>query len=110
MNNKRRKKIDRIYDALMSVDTQENLSADFKKIQKEIDSILYDEQDAFDNLPEGLQYSYNGQRSEEAIASLEEASDIIGEYQFLRDEEKKDTSVVDDIVNRAADCLYDAML
>lgn len=36
-----------------------------------------EEQEAFENLPENLQYSERGERMEESIASLDEALDAI---------------------------------
>ena len=42
-------------------------------------SILSEEQDAFDNMPEGLQGSYRGMCSEDAIDSMEEASEKLDE-------------------------------
>lgn len=40
-----------------------------------LDEILSDEQDAFDNMPEGLQSSERGETMEEGIYNMEEARD-----------------------------------
>lgn len=55
-------------------------------LKDELDTILSEEQEAFDNMPEGLQCSARGEASEEAIglmedaaSSIEEAIDAIGE-------------------------------
>lgn len=48
-------------------------------INDEIENVLQEEQLSFDNMPENLQYSSNGERSEEAIENLEEAHEKIQE-------------------------------
>ena len=45
----------------------------------ELSSILSEEQDAFDNMPEGLQSSYRGICSEDSIDNMEEASEKLDE-------------------------------
>ena len=45
----------------------------------ELSSILSEEQDAFDNMPEGLQSSYRGMCSEDAIDNMEETSEKLDE-------------------------------
>ena len=47
------------------------------EINDEIEDILSDEEDAFDNMPEGLQYSLNGERSEAAIDALSESTELV---------------------------------
>ncbi len=47
------------------------------EINNEIEDILSDEEDAFDNMPEGLQYSLNGERSEAAIDALSESTELV---------------------------------
>lgn len=42
-----------------------------------LEGVRDEEQDAFDNLPEGLQYSERGEMMEEAIDNLDEAIDYI---------------------------------
>ena len=54
MNKNRREKINMLKAKLQS--TQSEL----KQISSELSSILSEEQDAFDNMPEGLQSSYRG--------------------------------------------------
>ena len=50
-----------------------------KEANKKLSSILSEEQDAFDNMPEGLQSSYRGMCSEDAIDNMEEASEKLDE-------------------------------
>lgn len=40
-------------------------------LRSRIDSVKSDEQDAFDNMPEGLQQSDRGQKAEEACSCLD---------------------------------------
>ena len=42
-------------------------------LKDELDAILSEEQEAFDNMPEGLQCSTRGEESEEAIGQMEDA-------------------------------------
>lgn len=103
MNNKRRKEIkDIIYLANKS-------NTNFKDLYKVIEKILNEEQDAFDNMPENLQYSINGQCSENAICSLEEAIECIEEYNDLSLEDKKDMEIIEDTIEDIIDCLKDAI-
>lgn len=50
-----------------------------KEANKKLSSILSEEQDAFDNMPEGLQSSYRGMCSEDAIDGMEEVSEKLDE-------------------------------
>lgn len=73
MNNTRRR---RINELKMQIDFVNN---QLKDASKRLSSILNEEQDAFDNMPEGLQNSCRGMCSEDAIDSMEEASDKLDE-------------------------------
>ena len=73
MNKQRREKIRQLKTQIDLIKT------DLKKASSELFSILNEEQDAFDNMPEGLQSSYRGMCSEDAIDSMEEASDKLDE-------------------------------
>ena len=61
MNNQRRKCLQNIVDAL---ETQ----------KQEIESLTEEEQEAFDNMPEGIQYSKRGETMGENISELEDAA------------------------------------
>lgn len=70
----RREKINKAKSRLSSVQTE------LKSISSELSEILNEEQDTFDNMPEGLQQSsYRGMCSEDAIDSMEEASENLDE-------------------------------
>ena len=73
MNKQRREKIRQLKTQIDLIKT------DLKKTSSELSSILNEEQDAFDNMPEGLQGSYRGMCSEDAIDSMEEASEKLDE-------------------------------
>ena len=73
MNNARRRRISELKTQIDFANSQ------LKDASKKLSSILSEEQDAFDNIPEGLQSSYRGMCSEDAIDSMEEASEKLDE-------------------------------
>lgn len=73
MNNTRRRRISELKTQIDFANNQ------LKDANKKLSSILNEEQDAFDNMPEGLQSSYRGMCSEDAIDSMEEASEKLDE-------------------------------
>ena len=62
MNKARRKRIDDVIRKL-------------EELKDEVDSIRYDEQEAYDNLPEGIQMSDRGDEMQSAVDSLDYAYD-----------------------------------
>ncbi|WP_302756867.1 hypothetical protein [Alistipes indistinctus] len=64
MNKDRRKRLEGIYEKLI-------------EIYEELDAIIDEEQEAYDNMPESLQDSEKGERMYEGIDSLESAKDDI---------------------------------
>ena len=77
MNKQRREKIRQLKTQIDLIKTN------LKKVSSELFSILSEEQDAFDNMPEGLQSSYRGMCSEDAIDSIEEASEKLDDCPVL---------------------------
>lgn len=73
MNKQRREKISKLEIRFQST------QAELKQLSSELSSILNEEQNTFDNIPEGLQSSYRGMCSEDAIDSMEEASEKLDE-------------------------------
>ena len=70
MNNKRRKEI----------------ANAIRQIENVVSSILDDEEEAFDNMPESLQYSERGDMSQEAQDNLSGAVDALEEaISYLED-------------------------
>ena len=55
-------------------------------LKDELESILWDEQNSYDNIPENLQNSQRAEDSEEAISQIEEAVENIEEAINLVDE------------------------
>ena len=68
MNKQRRERISKLKNQIDLIKTNLN------EVSSELSSILDEEQDAFDNMPEGLQSSYRGMCSEDAIDIMEETS------------------------------------
>ena len=64
MNKQRRKWINELIEKVTA-------------LQDEIDEVLQEEQECFDNMPESLQGSERGESAEEAISNLEEALSCI---------------------------------
>ena len=64
MNNERSKEIQKI-------------TADLEAIKERIEALQEEEQDAFDNLPESIQYGERGDKMQSAIDNLEYAADNI---------------------------------
>lgn len=62
MNKQRRKEIT-------------NIMTELRAIKSKLNRVLLEEQMAFDNMPENLQYSMRGETSQEAIESIEGAVD-----------------------------------
>lgn len=73
MNNTRRREINELKTQIDFVNKQ------LKEASKKLSFILNEEQDAFDNMPEGFQSSYRGMCSEDAIDNMEEASEKLDE-------------------------------
>lgn len=60
MNNPRRKALDEIKEQV-------------EELRMALAELLEEEQDAFDNMPEGLQCSERGEKMEDGISALEDA-------------------------------------
>lgn len=80
MNKQRREKIRQLKARFQDIQTE------LKQASSGLFFILNEEHDAFDNMPEGLQSSYRGMCSEDAIDSIEEASEKLDEVIELLDD------------------------
>lgn len=118
MNKSRRKRI-----AVAIRDLEKTIKHNFIDnyidfIKDEIEDILWEENDAYDNMPESLQYSVRGEESSEAIDNLqeavdllEEAIDIINDINDINDEDDEDNEKesrideINDYINQAIDVL-----
>ena len=87
MNNTRRNEIRRIIRSLSAVVSGDEISSEQARqvldYRHDIEDVLDEEQDAFDNMPEGLQSSYRGEISEESIDYLSEAIDGLDDIDDL---------------------------
>lgn len=86
MNNERRQLLRSVLEKIESLD---NLK---EKIVDLLSTAVDEEQEAFDNLPEGLQMSERGERMEEIIDLLESARDTYEEIEF-------ETSDIEDAIS-----------
>ena len=73
MNKARRKKIKNIIKMI------ENRN---ENAYSELEDVLYDEQDAFDNMPENLQSRMRGEESSEAIDLMEDAISSLDDEKY----------------------------
>lgn len=110
MNIFRRQKIKSIISALYMNDNISILS--IQQIQKRIENVLDEEQDAFDNLSEGLQYTKNGQKMEESIDYLEECLEIIDDIliELQKETIKQDNELINDMIFDLVDILEDIII
>ena len=78
MNANRRKTLGQVIDQIEALkNLMENFKADIESIRETIDAERDNEQEAFDNLPEGLQQAERGQTMEQAVEYLDTASSVI---------------------------------
>ncbi len=71
MNNDRRKALNALIGQI------EEANSTLENIRDEIDSLKGEEEDGFNNLPEGLQQGERGQAMEEATNAMQEAYDAL---------------------------------
>ena len=79
MNNQRRRELNRIATDMESVSMPIDIE-ELEGIKSDIESVLWDEESAFENMPENLQYSMRGEASQEAQDNMNEAIDLIDEF------------------------------
>lgn len=100
MNKQRRKELANIVSAMENVSTPIDIE-ELEGIKSDIEMVLMDEEMAFDNMPEGLQYSMRGEASQEAQDNMGEAIDAIDE--FISDYEDYETDQIHDPENEDED-------
>lgn len=100
MNNQRRKELANIITSMESVCMPMDIE-ELEGIKSDIEMVLMDEEMAFENMPEGLQYSYRGEMSQEAQDNMNEAIDLIDE--FISDYEDYETDQIHDPENENED-------
>ena len=73
MNNRRRKRVNDVKDKFSHC----KKDSDYESLISDLEEILEEETEAYENLPESLQYSPRGEESQEAQNYLEDAICII---------------------------------
>jgi len=69
MNNQRRKEINAVLNELAD-------------LRSRIETIQSEEQDAYDNMPEGLQQSERGEKAEQACSELDDAISAFDDLEY----------------------------
>ncbi len=125
MNKQRRKQLNniaaRIGRIVVPVDIDE-----LESIKSEIEDVLWDEQMAFDNMPESLQDSMQGEMSQDAQSNMEDAisriDDFIAEYEneagnedtedgdHLEEEEAELAQMIEDMIDEVTASLEEAAM
>ena len=93
MNNQRRKELNNIAAAMENISMPVDIEQ-LEGIKSDIEMVLMDEEMAFENMPEGLQYSMRGEMSQEAQDNMSEAIDAIDE--FISEYEDYETDQIHD--------------
>lgn len=101
MNAIRRKRISKLIVELELLNDNYDLEL-LNRCMDTLEDVENEEEEAFDNMPEGLQYSSRGMDSEAAIDSLNEALGYLEEACDVDDEEERETNI-----DMAIDCLED---
>ena len=91
MNNQRRKQLNNISARIGRIAVPADID-ELESIKSEIEDVLWDEQMAFDNMPESLQDSMRGEMSQDAQSNMEDAisriEDFIADYENEADNEE----------------------
>ena len=95
MNKVRRKKIQKAINIL-------EIDNDIDQALAILEDVLYDEEDAYDNIPENLQGSWRAEESEEAIDALNDAIDLLTDLQSSEGADEDETM---DKLQEAIGCL-----
>lgn len=78
MNKERRKAIDALITEIRGLENE--MTCLVQQVESAVEVVLGDEQDAFDNMPESLQYAEKGEAAQEAINALEYADGEMGSW------------------------------
>lgn len=106
MNNDRRKKIkneiSQLEAAKEAIETVEigELGSYLENVRTNISVICDDEQDAFDNMPEGLQCSMRGEIAEECIDLMTDAINLFDDIVEVDEVNREDfNDILDEIID-----------
>lgn len=107
MNKERRK---RIASVITKLERKDYALETMQEILPELERILMEEEDAFSNMPEGIQMSDRGSDSEEAQENIQSAIDSIEEYvDFFINEEnaQEQEDKVEDLFDKVLDSILE---
>lgn len=76
MNRNRRKDLGALVDRLTALNLDE-VMAELSSINDDLESIMDEEREYFDNMPENMQSGDKGSAAEEAINSMESAKELL---------------------------------
>ena len=117
MNKQRRKELANIVTAMENVSTPVDIE-ELEGIKSDIESVLMDEEFAFESMPEGLQYSMRGEASQEAQDNMNEAIDLIDEFisdyqdyeiDQIHDSENDEEDIESEIEDRLQDLISEVV-
>lgn len=91
MNRERRKELEKAISLLN--DAQENLDA----AMEIVDSVKDEEQEAYDNLPESIQYGEKGDIMQENVDELDDAS---SELDSIRDSVEEQIDAIQNVIDK----------
>ena len=100
MNNDRRKSISKLHDEL------DTLKSALEDLRDQIDTLKGEEEDGFNNLPEGLQQAERGQAMEEATNQLQTAYDAADSAVSSLDEALTALHDLEKAMRGASDCYH----
>ena len=125
MNNQRRKQLTNIAARIGRITVPADID-ELESIKSEIEDVLWDEQMAFDNMPESLQDSMRGEMSQDAQSNMEDAisriDDFIADYENEADnketedgdqleaEEAEISKMVEDMLDEVTASLEEAAM
>ena len=92
MNKIRRGKISELIKALEHLNSNFSLEL-LNQCMNALEDIKNEEEEAFDSMPEGLQYSQRGMDSEAAIDNFEEALGYLEEAYETEDIDERETNI-----------------
>ena len=125
MNNQRRKQLNNIAARIGRITVPADID-ELESIKSEIEDVLWDEQMAFDNMPESLQDSMRGEMSQDAQSNMEDAisriDDFIADYENeadnvetedrnqLEEKEAEFAQMIEDMIEEVTSSLDEAAM
>lgn len=106
MNNTRRREIKKAIKVMDFINVNNNFYDVIDKITDILNDVLWEEEMAFDNMPDGLKDSYRGMKMEENVGILydiiDDLNDLLKEekltFEILKKEFKSIKTDLDDVI------------